>query len=57
MAEEAKIVQYMEDMVITSCPLNTTQLRLEVAKITQATMIPFTNGDLGSSSLDKDIHS
>ena len=42
--EVTELVQYLKDMVKTSCPLNTTQLRLKVAEITQARMTPFTNG-------------
>ena len=49
MAEEASLVQYLEEMVRVSCPLNITQLKLKVAEITQTRMTPFTHGIPGKS--------
>ena len=49
MAEETSLVQYLEEMVRVSCPLNITQLKLKVAEITQTRMTPFTHGILGKS--------
>ena len=43
MAEEIQLVQYLEEMVRISCPLNPTQLKLKVAEMTQTRMIPFRN--------------
>ena len=44
MVEEGLVVQYLEDIVKVSCSLNTFQLQLKVAKITQTKMTPFAKG-------------
>ena len=38
MAEERQLVQYLEEMVRISCPLNSTQLKQKVAEMTQTRM-------------------
>ena len=48
-AEEEPLVTYLEDMVRVSCPLNITQLKANVAEITQTMLTPFTNGIPGKS--------
>ena len=49
MEEEDMHIQYLEEMVKISCPLNIAQLKLKVAEITQTRKTPFTNGMLGKS--------
>ena len=49
MVKERQLVQYLEEMVRISCPLNPTQLKLKVAEMTQTRMIPFRNGIPGKS--------
>ena len=44
MVEEEELVKNFENMVRISCSLNTAQLKLKVAKITQDRMPLFTNG-------------
>ena len=48
-AEEEELVQYLQEMVRVSCPLNITQLRTKVAELTQTRWTPFTNGIPGKS--------
>ena len=43
------LVQYLEEMIRISCPLNTTQLKLKFAEIIQTRKTPFSNGMLGKS--------
>ena len=43
-AEEEKLVHYLQEMVKVFCPLNITQLRAKVTKLTQTSWIPLTNG-------------
>ena len=47
--EEEELMQYLQEMVRVSCPLNIIQLRTKVAELTQTRWTPFTNGNLGKS--------
>ena len=49
--EEERLLQYLEEMVDMGHPLNPSQLKTKVAKMTQSRLTPFTNGILGNSWL------